>query len=188
MLQLKRLAWFFLIWFVCHSIYIVIDGLVSSSKNADAAVVMGTKVNTDGTLSHGLQARVDCAYELYKAGRVRYIMVSGGRGSEGYDEAEVMKTYLLGKGVPEDAIVPDNMGSNTLATVKNTIQPARTYNWKYIIVVSQYYHISRAKMFFGLEGFENVYDVSPVYFEWLDPYYIFREFWAFYIGLLGEMF
>ncbi len=181
---LKKAAIVLLIWMSIHSVYIIIDGLSDKHGKADVAVVMGSKVNDDGTLSPRLEARVNCAYDLYNTGRVKFILVSGGHGNEGLNEAGMMKTYLVTKGVPDSLIFVDNIGHNTMATVKNSIEPARQLGWKSIIVVSQYYHITRAKMFYRKEGFKNVGGVAPRYFEWRDFYSVFREFWAFYIGLL----
>ncbi len=40
----------FLSWFIIHSIYITRDGLKDNLESADFAVVLGSKVNKDGTL------------------------------------------------------------------------------------------------------------------------------------------
>lgn len=45
---------FFLLWFIGHIIYITIDGLTDDGKKADVAVILGSKVNKDGTLSERL--------------------------------------------------------------------------------------------------------------------------------------
>ncbi len=116
---LRRILWAFLIWFTLHSVFIICDGLWDRGNKADVAVVMGSKVNPDGSLSSRLQARVDCAYDLFKSGRVKSIFVSGGRGDEGFYEADIMKTYLLSKGVPDSSVIVDNFGFNTMATVKS---------------------------------------------------------------------
>ncbi len=181
---LKRLALVWIIWFAIHSIYIVIDGLSDNGSKADVAIVMGSKVNSDGTLSGRLKARVDKAHELLATGRVKSLVLSGGLGKTGYQEAEVMKTYLIAKGIADSLLIVDNMGSNTQATVENSIQPMRQNNWNSIIVISQYFHITRSKMLLRKEGFSQVQGVAPRYFEWRDLFSIFREFWAFYVGLL----
>ena len=176
--KLKRIAkWSALIfatWFGIHTIFTISDGLSDNGTNADVAVVLGNKVNADGTLSERLKQRLACSLELYKLGRVRKILVSGGLGSEGFYEGDKMRQFLLDKHVPDSLIIVDNFGNNTLATVKNTIKLSRQVKFKKLIIVSQYFHITRTKMLFRKEGFTNVTGVSPSYFEFRDLYSLLR--------------
>src|ERR1700730_1292971 len=110
--------------FFLHMIYITIDGLRGYDGSADMAVVLGNRVNADGSLSPVLRGRVDRALALYQQGRVVRIMVSGGMGEQGedpghYPEGRAMKQYLMGRGVPPDRIVEDNHGENTYLTAKD---------------------------------------------------------------------
>ncbi len=83
------------IWFLAHFIFIIFDGLNDRNTKADAAIVLGNKVNEDGTLSDRLKSRLDKSIEMYKNGRVKKIIVSGGLGKEGFWEANEMKKYLI---------------------------------------------------------------------------------------------
>lgn len=69
---LKYLASFCIIWFFIHSIFITFDGLKDNGNNANVAVVLGNKVNEDGTLSNRLKARLDCSIHLIKYKRVKW--------------------------------------------------------------------------------------------------------------------
>lgn len=180
MKKLKYLFLGFITWFVTHSIVITIDGLINTKQKADLAVILGNKVNEDGTLSERLKARVDCGFDLYKLGQVKKILVSGGLGKEGYCEGTKMKEYLIRKGVPNSVIFVDDKGKNTLLTVRNTLSLRDSIEFESIIVVSQYYHLTRTKMLFRKNGFDQVWGASPSYFEMRDFYSIFREFFAFY--------
>ena len=169
------------IWFIVHIIYISIDGLTDDNKNADLAVILGNKVNIDGTLSERLEKRLECGLTLYKNGRVKKILVSGGLGEEGYYEGTKMKDYLIKKGVPDTVIIVDNKGNNTIATVENTLKLKDSLNFKSIIVVSQYFHLTRTKMLFRKRQFEEVSSISPRYFEIRDLYSLTKEFFAYYM-------
>ena len=171
-----------LIWFLGHIIYTTIDGLTKNENKADVAVILGNKVNEDGTLSERLEKRLECGLKLYQNGQVKKIIVSGGLGKEGFYEGDKMKEYLIKNNVPSSAVIIDNFGNNTLATVKNTIALQETLSFKSIIVVSQYFHLTRIKMLFKKQGFKNVSSASPMYFEVRDFYSLFREFAAYYIG------
>ncbi|WP_394776016.1 ElyC/SanA/YdcF family protein [Flavobacterium sp.] len=74
----------------------------------------------------------------------------------------------------------DNFGNNTRATVDNTLKLKDSLHFVSVIVVSQYFHVTRTKMLFKKRGFPNVTSVSPKYFEFRDLYSIFREFIGYY--------
>ncbi|MDQ1161709.1 vancomycin permeability regulator SanA [Chryseobacterium sp. SORGH_AS 447] len=176
----KILISVFFLWFLFHSIYLIIDGISDEGKKADLAVILGSKVNEDGTLSERLEKRLESGIELYKSRRIKKILVSGGLGKEGFYEGTKMKEFLVSKGIPDSVIVVDNKGDNTRATVENTLELRSKMNFNSIVVVSQYFHVTRTKKLFKDQGFDNVSSVSPAYFEWRDLYSILREFPAYY--------
>ena len=178
---IKILITILLLWLFGHLIYTTIDGLKDEKKQADLAVILGNKVNEDGTLSERLEKRLECGLILYRNRRVNKILVSGGLGKEGFYEGEKMKDYLIKNGVPDSVIIVDNFGKNTIATVDNTLKLKDSLNFRSLIVVSQYFHLTRTKKFFKKRNFENVSSVSPKYFEFRDIYSLLREFGAYYI-------
>lgn len=176
----KIIALILLTWFLGHSALIIYDGLSDSGKNAELAVILGNKVNEDGTLSKRLEMRLKTGVQLFKSGRVKRILVSGGLGKEGFYEGDKMKTFLVAHAVPDSVIIVDNLGNNTRASVENTLALRKQMPFNSLIVVSQYFHVSRTKKLFRDKGFKNVSSTSPNYFEWRDIYAIIREFPAYY--------
>lgn len=176
----KYLPILFLIWFMAHTIFITIDGLNDNGKSADVAVILGNKVNEDGTLSERLEKRLECGLNLYRNKRVKRIIVSGGFGKEGFYEGDKMKEFLVANKVPDTAIIVDNLGNNTRATADNVTKLRDSLHFESIIVVSQYFHITRTKMLFKKRGFQDVNGVSPNYFEFKDLYSLLREFVGYY--------
>lgn len=172
-----------LLWLLGHLTYSTIDGLRDAGKSADIAVILGNKVNEDGTLSERLEKRLECGLELYRKGRVKRILVSSGLGKEGFYEGDKMHDYLVKNGVPDSVIIIDNLGVNTDATVENTRKLKDSLCFSSIIVVSQYYHLTRTKMLFRKAGMKDVSSCSPRYFEIRDCYSSLREFVAFYCEL-----
>lgn len=65
-----------ILWFLIHSAYIIVDGLSDDGKSADVELILGSKVNVDGTLSVRLEKRLECGLTLYKNGRLKKIIVS----------------------------------------------------------------------------------------------------------------
>jgi len=158
---------------------LVLIGLQDDLGHADAALVLGSKVELDGKPSARLQARLDQTLELYKAGHFPKIITSGGVGIEGFDEAAVMRDYLVTRGVPAESIIVDSIGLTTFASAQNTLQIARQQGFKSILVVSQYFHVPRAKMALQRFGIAPVYTAHARIFELRDIYSSFREFFGY---------
>jgi len=188
MLKIRRLPKFlksaaitFSIWFLIHIIFTIISGLHDEHKSADVAVILGSKVNEDGSLSKSLTQRLNCGLALYHSKRVKKIIVSGGLGKEGFWEGDKMKEYLVAHQVSSQNIIVDNYGNNTRATVKNTLSLRDSLKFNSILIVSQYFHIPRTKKLFRKQNFKNISSVSPLFFELRDLYSLPREFFAYYL-------
>lgn len=171
-------------WFILHSLYITVDGLTDKKQNADVAVILGNKIETDGSPSKRLAARLEQGIKLYNEKRVKRIIVSGGFGKEGYWEGNKMMEYLTTHKIPAENIIVDNYGNNTEKTVKNTIRIMDSLHLRSAISVSQYFHQTRAKKLFQKNGLKKIDSSSPQYFELRDFYAVFREFFAFYTEAL----
>lgn len=105
---------------VTHVVVFWYVGLHDTTHKADVIVILGNTVNPDGSISDRLQNRLNKGLELYRANFAQLIIVSGGLGKEGYNEAQVMQQYLLTQKVPAENIIVDDTGINTLATAQHT--------------------------------------------------------------------
>ena len=130
------------------AVYAVSSGRVFDSASIDAvprrraAVVLGCV----RTLPNGLDnlyfsRRINAAAELYKAGKVDCLIVSGDNHVKGYDEPSDMKESLVKAGVPADRIVCDYAGFRTLDTV---VRAKKVFGLDSFIIVSQPDHVRRA--------------------------------------------
>jgi vancomycin permeability regulator SanA len=179
-----RGVWILSAWLFLHVCYMFLDGFKAPRLPADVAVVLGSKVQRDGTPSSGLQRRLERALDLYRKGAVKAIFVSGGRGSEGFEEADVMRAILVQSGVPVDAITVDRAGNNTRLTAIHAHRIMQERGWKSAVVISQYYHVPRAKLALRQEGVAQVSGAAAEYrFAWTDLLSILREFAGFYVYL-----
>jgi vancomycin permeability regulator SanA len=170
-----------------HATIISYDGLQDKIGKADVAVVLGNSVLEDGSLSSWLQGRVDKALDLYQKGLVKKIFVSGGLTKPedgGWPEGDAMKAYLLKKGLPEKDIIADNKGQNTYLTAKDFIEWNRDQHYQSVIIVSQFYHITRTKYIFRKLGFTQVYQAASDEYSWRDIISTIREVPAFYKYML----
>ncbi|MGJ0485245.1 MAG: SanA/YdcF family protein [Methylomicrobium sp.] len=165
---------------------ILIDGFTDDLDKADTAVVLGNTVYPDGTPSPRLKARLDKAVELYRQGYFRRIIVSGAHGVEGYDEARVMKDYLISHGVEAKAILPDPNGFNTFETARNTAALLRRAEDKSVMVITQYFHITRSRLALNKFGITEVRSAHANYFGLRDIYSLLREVVAIPVYLLKK--
>ncbi|XDD54270.1 YdcF family protein [Leptospira sp. WS4.C2] len=163
-------------YILISSAYIISTGLVEE-KNLDSniALVLGNKVELNGLPSDRLKARLDRTAFLYQSNLIQNIIVSGGMGKEGFDEARVMKEYLINQGIDSNHITPDDQGYTTEKSANNLKAILGSNFDESIIIISQYYHLPRAKFLVKKAGFHNIKTTYARYIEIRDLYSIFRE-------------
>lgn len=105
------------------------------------AVVFGAGVWKNGEPSAVLYDRVVTAAELYRAGRVRKILMSGDNSRADYDEPTVMRETAVKLGVPAENIVLDYAGRRTYDTCWRA---ANIFAVKRAVLVTQEFHLNRA--------------------------------------------
>ncbi|BAJ27357.1 SanA/YdcF family protein [Kitasatospora setae] len=115
-------------------------GTVASAPEAPVAVVFGAGL-VDGEPSPYLAHRLDAALELYRAHKVRAILVTGDNGTVQYDETDAMRGYLIGRGVPAVRVVGDYAGFDTW---DSCTRAHRIFGVDRAVLVSQTFHVRRA--------------------------------------------
>jgi vancomycin permeability regulator SanA len=108
---------------------------------APVALVLGAQVNPDGEPSPFLEARLAIAERLYKAGKVKVMLVSGDNSRPDYDEPAAMRAWLVKHGIPGRKVVLDYAGFDTYDSCARAI---RIFGVRQAIVVTQTYHLNRA--------------------------------------------
>lgn len=146
---------------------------------ADVALVLGNKVNPDGSPSPRLKARLDTAVTLFGKGYFPKIIVSGGTGVEGVPEGTAMKAYLVAAGIPDSAILVDDHGVDTMASAENTVAILNSGRMTSVFVITQYFHVPRSKLALSKLGVSRVFNAHPRFFEARDLYSTFRELPAY---------
>jgi uncharacterized SAM-binding protein YcdF (DUF218 family) len=175
------------LWALVHLAAICVDGCTDDGAPADLAVVLGNHVDAVGEPSLRLQLRLDAALALYRGGLVPRVIVSGGRDPGSPFEAEVMKRYLVERGVPADAVIEDRGGVNTQATARFTAAYMREHDLRSVVAVSQYFHITRCKLALRRSGVATVYGAhAPVRLELREPWSWLREVVGYYSYLLRD--
>ena len=106
----------------------------------DVALVLGAKAHPDRP-SVSLASRLDLAVELWEAGSVRAVLVSGDGLPRSNNEPRVMRDYLVARGVPAERIVEDVAGFDTY---DSCVRARDVYGATGLTIVTQDYHVPRA--------------------------------------------
>ena len=86
--------------------------------------------------------RIDAAEQLYKAGKIDQILISGDENSlDGVNEPECMRDSLVARGVPASAIILDGKGYRTINSIINA---NKVFELKSFTIISQEFHNERA--------------------------------------------
>lgn len=99
------------------------------------------------------QYRVAAAAELYRAGKVDYLLVSGDNHIQAYHEAKDMKNSLVEFGVPREKIYCDYAGFRTLDSV---VRAREVFGQTQITIISQEFHNRRAIFIARHRGMEAI--------------------------------
>lgn len=126
------------------------------------AIVLGTsKYLANGNPNLYFKYRIDAAAELYRSGKIKYIVVSGDNHIKGYNEPQQMKDDLVAAGIPETSVYLDYAGFRTLDSV---VRMREIFDQNEFIIISQRFHNERAiyiAQHYGLKTYGyNARDVS----------------------------
>lgn len=128
-------------WMSFKTRYQVYDS-VNEIPKKKVGLLLGTgKYATSGNINLFYKYRIDAAVQLYKAGKIEYILVSGDNSRKDYDEPTDFKKDLISKGIPGDRIILDYAGFRTLDSV---VRAKEIFGQTSITIISQKFHNERA--------------------------------------------
>ena len=105
-------------------------------------LVLGTAKHLDrGYINKYYQGRVEAAIELFNAGRVEFLLISGDNGRKDYNEPEEFQQDLIKAGIPKEKIFLDYAGFRTLDSV---IRAREIFGQSKFTIISQPFHNERA--------------------------------------------
>ncbi len=134
------LAAAYLLWTVLTVVFAAGE---DNRGTTDAIVVLGA-AQYDGTPSPVLQTRLDHALELYEQGVAPEIVLTGSKQeADRFTEAYAGFTYLLGRGVPEDAMAVVTDGTSTYESLAATARVLEREGSDAVTLVSDGFHNRR---------------------------------------------
>ena len=178
--------------FIGFAAALTIIGEQDTTKAADVIIVLGSGLRDDGRPGPALTRRSRHGAELWHRGIAPLIICTGGQ-SEYYPrtEADACRQILLERGLPLDAVL---MEERSRSTEENAIFSRRILEERQLsqlVLVSDSYHMLRARWLFGMQGVETF--ASPVPASRIRdprvyPYALAREFIAFNWQLFKQVF
>jgi len=114
---------------------------VAAAPEAQAALIPGAAILINGGLSPIFRDRVDTAIEVYQAGKVQKILVSGDNSTLSHNEVNPVRNYLLGKGVPDEDIFLDHAGFDTYSSM---YRARDIFGVSSVLITTQSFHLPRA--------------------------------------------
>ena len=107
----------------------------------EVGLLLGTSRYANERLNLYFVNRINAAAELYGAGKVKSILVSGDNSRASYNEPQSMKEALIAAGVNSEDIYLDYAGFSTLDSV---VRASKVFNIESLTVISQQFHCERA--------------------------------------------
>jgi len=143
---LLGLVLFFFIWWanaqVSSSTKDQLFDEIDQVPHHKVGMVLGTsKQLNGGQLNYYFTYRIEAAAQLYHAGKIDFIVVSGDNSRENYNEPKDMEEALIERGVPKDRIYLDYAGFRTLDSV---YRMQAIFKEEAFTIISQPFHNERA--------------------------------------------
>ncbi len=163
-------------------------GRRDDARPADAIVILGARVNPDGSPGSDLTSRTYHAVDLWNAGYAPALICTGGFKNEPLSAAAVCRRFAMELGVPATQV---RLADGTGNTGEDAVMTARVMaeeGWKTAILVSHPLHLYRARWLFRRAGIDAV--TSPTTTEtdrifWpLRAWYALRETGAMVVTAL----
>jgi SanA protein len=115
---------------------------VNAIPAAGVGLVLGTaRYVAEGVENLYFRYRIEAAYDLYRQGKVKKLLLSGDNRYHEYNEPQEMRKALRAKGIPDSALVLDYAGFRTFDSV---IRASKVFKLKSFIIISQRFHLVRA--------------------------------------------
>ena len=125
----------------------------------NVGLVLGTgKTTRHGNPNLHFNQRIEAAAALYRAGKVKHLLVSGDNHIASYDEPDDMRDALVAAGVPASAITCDYAGFHTLDSV---VRAKEIFGVPQCTIISEDFHCPRALWIAKQHGLDAIAFAAP---------------------------
>jgi SanA protein len=148
--------------------YTVIDDVPSQP----AAIVFGAGYLPSGRLSDALADRMETAIDLYHAGKVNKLLLTGDNRRADYNEPAAMARYAEARDIPRQDLVLDYAGRRTY---DSCYRAGEIFGLEQAVLVTQAFHLPRALFTCDRLGLEVVGVTADRHRYLRSPWYELRE-------------
>jgi uncharacterized SAM-binding protein YcdF (DUF218 family) len=131
-----------------------------ADRRAEAIVVLGARLLPDGSPGNALSRRIAVGIALWHRGAAPLLLLSGG-GGRVRAEADAMAEAALAAGVPRSALLIEPRSGNTLENAVESAALLRRRGLRSVLLVSERYHLYRARLLFRRAGLDVVAGLAP---------------------------
>lgn len=124
---------------------------VSEVPATKVGLLFGTSDRVNGRENLYFRYRIEAATELWNAGKIKTLLVSGDNQTLRYNEPEKMRRALVKQGIPDDRIAPDYAGFRTLDSV---VRAKVIFGADSLLFISQRFQNERAIYLAQANGIE----------------------------------
>jgi len=137
------------------------EASVNQTHSADAIVVYGAAEYV-GHPSPVYRARLDHAYSLFQQGLAPIVITTGGAGKDPrFSEGQVGRDYLESRGIPDANMIAETQGGDTDESTQRVAVILRVNGLRRVLLVSDAYHMFRAKQMMAAQGIEVYLSPRP---------------------------
>ncbi len=153
-------CYYIVVWNASSRTYDRVDDI---PHNKAGLLLATSPITPGGAHNYYFDNRIKAADELYKAGKIDFIIASGGDYTQtqknGCNEPQAILDSLVARGVPADRIILDYEGTRTLNSIAKAGQ---LYNLESMTLISQKYHNERAIYLADKYGIKAIgYNAQP---------------------------
>jgi len=125
----------------------------------EVGVVLGSsKFTIHGKPNPHFDHRIQAAAAMYRAGKVRHLLVSGDNHIASYDEPDDMRMALIAAGVPANVMTCDYAGFRTLDSV---VRAEKIFGLSQYTIITEAYHCPRALWIAQQHGLDAIAFAAP---------------------------
>jgi uncharacterized SAM-binding protein YcdF (DUF218 family) len=138
----------------------------------DAVIIPGFPFQPGEKMNAIYRMRLAWAFELYKTGRTKHIILSGGAVHSPYVEAEIFALYLMKAGIPAEALILERNAEHSMENVFYSMEIARKYGFENVAVATDFWQSGMIMTIGKLYG----HDLSDVAFL-PAKFYVVNHYW-----------
>ena len=143
---------------------LVFDSIENLPENKVGLLLGTSKYLRSGVLNQYFEYRISAAEQLFKSGKIKFIVISGDNSRKNYNEPQDMKNELVKRGIPEEKIYLDYAGFRTFDSM---YRMKAIFGQSNFTIISQKFHNQRAVFIANTLGMNtvgyNAKDVTAYY-------------------------